>query len=511
MPIRTSLPLAIVIALACIAGPGAAFAEKPNFIVINIDDLGYADIGPFGSSNKTPHLDRMAKEGRKLTSHYAAPVCSPSRAALLTGCYPKRALPIPHVLFPAAAVGLNPAERTIAEVLKDAGYTTACIGKWHLGDQREFLPTSQGFDSYFGIPYSNDMGPGPDGAKSNPGQPQPPPQDVNAAAARARNPGGDETGLKGAGQPPLPLVENEKVVGRVRVDEQFAVTRQYTGRAVKFIHEQKDKPFFLYLPHTAVHFPLYPAKDFLGKSPNGLPGDWAEEVDWSVGQVLTALRELKLAEKTLVIFTSDNGGSLNHGSNNQPLRGTKGQTFEGGIRVCTIAWWPGKIPAGTATDAITSHMDILPTFAQLAGAKSPSDRKLDGVDIWPALAGAADAKPPRDHFLYFRGLTLEAVRSGAWKLHLALADGEPGKKKGPPQPQLFNLTDDPGETKNIAAAHPEIVPRLQALAQTMKDDLGVEGLGPGCRPLGRVANPQPMIGADGTVRADAAGHPARFP
>jgi arylsulfatase A len=504
---RILLILAAMLGVVC----GQAAAQKPNFIIINIDDLGYADIGPFGSNNKTPHLDRMAKEGRKLTSHYAAPVCSPSRAALMTGCYPKRALPIPHVLFPASAVGLHPDERTIAEVLKEAGYATACIGKWHLGDQPPFLPTNQGFDSYFGIPYSNDMGPGSDGAKSNPGKPLPAPQGVTTNAANARNQGGDETGLKGAAQPPLPLLENEKVVGRVRVDGQFAVTRQYTERAVKFIREKKDQPFFLYLPHTAVHFPLYPSQDFRGKSPNGLLGDWAEEVDWSVGQVLDTLRELKLAEKTLVIFTSDNGGSLPHGSNNGPLRGSKGQTFEGGIRVCTIAWWPGKIPAGTSTDAITSMMDILPTLTQLAGGKLPADRKLDGVDIWPVLTGTASATPPRDHFFYYRGFTLEAVRSGPWKLHLALADGPPGAKKGAPQPQLFNLAEDIGETKNVAAANPEVVQRLQALALTMKDDLGLEGIGPGCRPLGRVENPQPLLGPDGAVRTSAAGEQKSFP
>ncbi len=485
----------------------AVFGQKPNFIVINIDDLGYADIGPFGSNNKTPHLDRMAKEGRKLTSHYAAPVCTPSRAALLTGSYPKRALPVPHVLFPGAAVGLNPAERTIAEVLRDAGYATACIGKWHLGDQAEFLPTNQGFDSYFGIPYSNDMGPGADGSKSNPGKPLPAPKE----AASAKSPGNDETGIKGAAQPPLPLLENDKVVGRVRVEEQFAVTRQYTERAVKFIREQKDKRFFLYLPHTAVHFPLYPSKDFMGKSPNGLIGDWAEEVDWSVGQVLDTLRELNLAEKTLVIFTSDNGGALNHGSNNQPLRGSKAQTFEGGIRVCTIAWWPGKIPAGTSTDAITSHMDLLPTLAQFAGAQAPTDRKLDGVDISSVLLGNAATKPPRDHFFYFRGFTLDAVRSGDWKLHLALADGGPGKKKGPARAQLFNLATDIGESKDVAGDNAEIVQRLRALAETMKDDLGLDGVGPGCRPPGRVENPQPLIGHDGTVRANAVAQQKSFP
>jgi len=491
----------------------AAGTRPPNVIVINIDDLGYADIGPYGSNNRTPHLDRMAREGRLLASHYAAPVCSPSRAALMTGSYPKRVLPIPGVLFPGAAVGLNPEEVTIAEILKSAGYATACIGKWHLGDQREFLPTRQGFDSYFGIPYSNDMGLHAEGARTNLGQPLPTAAEVAALRKAAKRQTNDETGLKAFNQTPQPLLENEKVVARVRVEEQLAFTRQYTEKAVAFIRKQKDRPFFLYLPHNAVHFPLYPSKDFQGKSPNGLIGDWVEEVDWSVGQVLGAVRDLGLAERTLVIFTSDNGGPPNHGGKNTPLRGAKGQTLEGGIRVCTIAWWPGRIPAGTRTDAITSMMDVLPTVAHLAGAKLPAGRKIDGVDIWPVLAGTAGAKAPRDHFFYFRGFALEAVRSGPWKLHLNLVEGPPAKQKksAQPQPHLYNLAEDIGETKNLAAAQPDIVRRLQALAETMRGDLGLDGIGPGCRPLGRVANPQPLIALDGTVRADAVGKQKVFP
>lgn len=485
-------PLAL---LAAFLAPVAFAADQPNFIVINIDDLGYADIGPFGSTNRTPNLDRMAKEGRKLTSHYAAPVCTPSRTALMTGCYPKRALPLPHVLFPSAAIGLHPDEKTVAEVLKDAGYATACIGKWHLGDQAEFLPTKQGFDSYYGIPYSNDMGLASEGSKSNPGKPLPAPPKAAPAP-------GDNTGRRGHGQPPLPLMENDKVIGRVKVDGQFAMTRDYTERAVKFIRDRKDQPFFLYLPHNAVHFPLYPSDQFRGKSPNGLLGDWAEEVDWSVGQILDALRELGLAEKTLVIFTSDNGGSVQHGSNNTPLRGSKSQTLEGGIRVPTLAWWPGKIPAATSSDAITSMMDVLPTFARLAGAKVPADRKIDGVDLWPVLAGDADAKPPRDHFFYFRGLELEAVRSGPWKLHLA---------KDKKAAELYHLGNDIGEAKDLAKEHPEEVRRLQEFAATMKDDLGLKGEGPGCRPPGRAANPKPLISPDGSVRPDAAGEMKQFP
>ena len=306
-------------------------ADAPNLIFINIDDLGYADIGPFGSKlNRTPNLDRMAQEGRKLTCFYAAPVCSPSRASLMTGCYPKRALPHSRTCcFRGTPSGLAPEEITVAELLKKQGYATGCIGKWHLGDQPEFLPPRQGFDYYFGLPYSNDMGPAEDGVKSSLGAADP-------QAAKA----------KGQGQPPLPLLRNETVLKRVLADDQTTLVALYTEEAVKFIREHKDEPFFLYLPHSAVHFPIYPGKAFQGKSNNGIYGDWVEEVDWSVGQVLDTVRELGLSENTLVIFTSDNGGTQR--GVNAPLRGFKGSTWEGGMREPTIAWWPGKIPAGTA-------------------------------------------------------------------------------------------------------------------------------------------------------------------
>lgn len=484
------------------AAASAAPATKPNLIVINIDDLGYCEIGPFGSTNRTPALDRMAAEGRKLTSHYAAPVCSPSRAALLTGSYPKRALPIPHVLFPGAAVGLNPDEHTIADVLKTAGYATACVGKWHLGDQPEFLPRRQGFDEFFGLPYSNDMGPVEDGTKNDFGKPRPATKAVpqkNAAqkAAKQVDPGDESTGLKGLAQTPLALIENETVIGRIRAEDQADLTRRYTERSVAFIRAKKDQPFFLYLAHSAVHFPRYPAEKFRGQSPNGLLGDWVQEVDWSVGQVLDTLRELKLDRNTLVLFVSDNGGPVFQGANNHPLRGAKGTTLEGGIRVPGLAWWPGQIPAGTHTDAITTMMDILPTLARLGGATLDAKRKIDGVDLWPVLTGNP-AQPPRDSFLYHRGFELEAVRSGPWKLHLA-------------KRELYHLGTDIGEAKDVAAQNPDVVKRLLALAEASNADLGVTGIGPGCRPLGRVADPKPIIALDGTVRADMAGAQKRFP
>ena len=463
----------------------ASLPAAPNFVLINIDDLGYADIGPFGGKVPTPQLDRMAKEGMKLTSHYAAPVCSPSRAAMMSGCYPKRVLPIPGVLFPAAAVGLNPNTTTVADVLRDAGYATACVGKWHLGDQPEFLPTAQGFEHYYGIPYSNDMGPASEGSKSNPDQPLPK-QNAKGKAGK-KDDAEPETGLKGNAQPPLPLVEDHNVIERVKAAEQHTFTRRYTERAVKYIREHQKQPFFLYLPHNAVHFPHYPHPDSMGKSGLSLQKDWAMEVDWSVGQVLDTLRELKLDSNTLVIFTSDNGGPVNQGADNTPLRGSKGSTLEGGIRVCTLAWWPGSVPAASQTKAITAHMDWLPTFGSLAGSKSLAELKLDGKDISPVLLGK-DAAEGHDVFHYYHGFNLQAVRSGPWKLHLA-------------KNELYNLDDDLGEANNLAAKHADIVAQLQKHATTMRADLGDQTKdAPGVRELGRVANPQPLIHADGTVR-----------
>ncbi|MCX6898107.1 MAG: sulfatase [Verrucomicrobia bacterium] len=474
----------------------SADAPRPNFIVINIDDMGYADIGPFGSKlNRTPHLDRMAKEGCKLACFYAAPVCSPSRAALMTGCYPKRVLPIPGVLFPASAVGLTTERRTVAELLKESGYATGCIGKWHLGDQPPFLPTRRGFDYYLGIPYSNDMGMAEEGSKSSLGDPIPKPN------AKQRNKAGDEFGLYGYGQPPLPLLENEKVIARVKQDEQQGIVERYTTAAVKFIQTNRAKSFFLYLPHNAVHFPIYPGKSWAGKSPSGIYSDWVEEVDWSVGRVLDTLRELKLDSKTLVIFTSDNGGTPR--AVNAPLRGFKGSTWEGGMREPTIAWWPGHIPAGTSCDAITGMMDVLPTFVRLAGGRLPADRKLDGCDIWPLLSGESK-QTPHDVFYYFRGFKLEAVRSGPWKLHLGVAAPKAKAKAKaqaqPSEPQLYNLDTDIGESANVAKENPDMVKKLQSLAERIKDDLGLDGVGPGCRALGRVPEPKPLIGHDGEIR-----------
>jgi arylsulfatase A-like enzyme len=288
------------------------------------------------------------------------------------------------------------------------------------------------------------------------------------------------------------MMRNNTVLKRVLPDDQQSLVELYTDEALKFISAKKSAPFFLYLPHSAVHFPIYPGKTFAGKSPHGYYSDWVEELDWSVGKVLDKLRDEDLAKRTLVIFTSDNGGTGR--AVNTPLRGHKGSTLEGGMRVPTIAWWPGRVPADTACDAITGMFDIMPTFAALGGGKLPADRKIDGTDIWPQLSGAADAKPAHDTFFYHRGLQLQAIRHGDWKLQL------PPAKKPDAKALLYNLKTDIGESKDVAASHPEIVKQLQKLAEATRDDLSLDGIGPGCRELGKVTDAAPLIGHDGKVR-----------
>jgi len=442
--------------------------KRPNFIVVFIDDMGYGDIGPFGSKiNKTPHLDRMAREGMKLTSFYvAAPVCTPSRAALMTGCYPKRVGlhtgSWGGVLFPKDAHGLNPKEITVAELLRRAGYATGCFGKWHLGDQPEFLPTNHGFDTYFGIPYSNDMWP-----------PHP-----NAPRWK-----------KGAC--PLPILRDEKVVEIVKdMAGQGSLCKRFTEAAVEFIGKSKEGPFFVYLPHAFVHHPRAAGEEFMKRA--GAPEDGderkmirdrnyalrqrtraqIEEVDWSVGRILETVRKLGLAENTLVLFTSDNGGSL--GCVNRPLRGGKGSTWEGGMRVPTIAWWPGTVPDASACDEVATTMDLLPTFARLGRGKVPDDRVIDGKDITGLLREPDRAKSPHEAFFYYRGGSLRAVRSGPWKLH---AGG-----------QLYNLDGDIGERKNLAGRHPEIVSRLRKRMKEFEADLKKNS-----RPVGKHPNPKYLV------------------
>ncbi|MBA7645057.1 N-acetylgalactosamine-6-O-sulfatase [subsurface metagenome] len=438
---------ALGIATTALTMPGCrssrkASAGKPNFVIIFTDDQGYADVGCFGAKGfETPNLDQMAAEGAKFTSFYsAAPVCTPARAALLTGCYPMR-VSMPRVLFPRDNIGLNPDEITIADILKTRGYATCCIGKWHLGHLPEFLPTRQGFDYYFGIPYSNDMN-------------------------------------------PVVLVEGEQTIERK--PDQSQLTRRYTEKAVEFIKKNKDRPFFLYLPHTMPHVPLYVSDKFKGKSKQGLYGDVIMELDWSVGQILKTVKQLGIDERTLVIFTSDNGPWLSkgaHGGSAKPLRDGKFATYEGGMREPCIMRWPGKIPAGAVCSEIATTMDFLPTFAKLAGAEVPTDRIIDGKDI-SALMTNPKAKTPYKAFFYYFESQLGAVRSGQWKL---IMERKRGKKTIPAA--LYNLEQDIAEQHDVSAQHPAIVRRLAELADKIREDIGdsVTGVtGKNVRPPGRV-------------------------
>jgi len=430
-------------------------SEKPNFIIIFCDDLGYADIEPFGSElHRTPNISTMASEGIRLTNFYSTCcVCTPSRSSLMTGCYPKRigmheSERGQWVLFPGNSRGLNSNEYTIAEVLRGVGYSTAIIGKWHLGDQPEYLPTRHGFDTYFGIPYSNDMGKMDRPVKHN--------------------------------YPPTPLIEDGKVVEME--PNQRLVTRRYTDRALEFIEKNREKPFFLYLPHSMPHWPQYSSKPFAHKSNNKAWGDAVEEIDWSTGKILEKLKQLDIDRKTFVIFTSDNGGAVQHGAINKPLRGGKGSTWEGGQRICCVVRWPGKIPAGTSSDSMAATFDLLPTMAKLAGAKLDAGRKIDGKDISSILF--KNGESPHENFFYYFRDEINAIRSGKWKLFVKR------RKEKLEKPELYNLSEDVGESKNVADTHPQIVTRLQAAIDAARQDLGdgTEFAGSGTRQPGSVDN-----------------------
>lgn len=430
----------------------AAGQRRPNFVLIFTDDQGYQDVGCFGSPDiKTPHLDAMAAQGRRFLDFYsAAPVCSASRAALLTGSYPDR-VGVKGVFFPNRNhQGLHPNEETVAEVLKAGGYATACIGKWHLGDEPEFLPTRQGFDRYFGVPYSNDMRIWREG-KSGP-----------------------------------PLMRDEDVIEHPA--DQATLTQRYTKEAVRFLEENKERPFFLYLPHTMPHIPLFASPGFRGKSARGLYGDVIQEIDWSVGQILGTLKRLGIDEDTLVLFTSDNGPWLSvgkRGGSAKPLRDGKFTTFEGGMRVPCIARWPGTIPAGTECREIAATIDVLPTFAALAGVSRRSEHEIDGKDVSALLKGTPDAQTPHDAYFY----RLDAVRSGPWKLMARGRSTIKGVKAGP-FPALYHLGRDVGESRNVAAEHPKVVARLRQLLRDHRKDLRTHA-----RPVGQ-AEP-PMVRGSG--------------
>lgn len=427
-------------------------AELPNFIIIFTDDQGYEDIGCFGSPKiKTPHLDKMATEGRKFTSFYSAnSVCSPSRAALMTGSYPTR-VSVPGVLFPRYEIGLNPDEVTIAEVLKGKGYATACIGKWHIGHKPKFLPTRQGFDSYFGIPYSNDMTIDPEALLAD---------NINLRNGFTADRIKKEKPKKNL----VPLMRNEEVIEYPC--DQTTLTKRYTEEAVKFISENKDSPFFLYLPHTMPHIPLFASEQFKGKSKRGLYGDTIEEIDWSVGQILKSIKEKGIDQKTLVIYTSDNGPwklDRGRGGSAYPLRGYKFQTYEGGMRVPCIMRWPGKVPEGTSCDEVAASIDLMPTIAKLAGAKILKDRKIDGKDIWPLMSGTEGAVSPHDMYYYYKGNRLESARHGKWKIRRS------GKKSQ--SVELYDLDSDISETKNLAKENEALVKDMIKKMNLFDEDL----------------------------------------
>ncbi|MDA8964810.1 sulfatase [bacterium] len=442
------VPVIILAALSLVAKA----ADKPNFIIIFTDDQGYGDLGCFGSTKiKTPHIDRLAKEGRRFTNFMvASPVCTPSRAALLTGCYPKRIGMHQHVLFPSSTKGLNPTEHTIADHLKGQGYATACFGKWHLGHHPETLPQSNGFDTYFGIPYSNDMN-HPD----NKGKPK---GGWAGMDALWKDPESTLTKWK------TPLMENEKIV-ELPVDQR-TVTRRYTDKSIEFIktNAKADKPFFVYLPHSMPHIPLYVPEDVRDADPLNAYTNVIEHIDAEVGRIADLLRELKLSDNTYLIFTTDNGPWLpfkHHGGSAGPLRDGKGSTFEGGQRVPCVMWAPGKIPAGTTCDQLCGTIDLLPTIASLTKTPLPSDKKIDGLDISKLLT--TDDKTPRNEFVYYtsRG-DIQGLRQGKHKL---LVNGPRNKKRNPKakaEVMLFDLDADLGEKNNLAKSKPEVVAKLKA-------------------------------------------------
>jgi len=459
---------------------------RPNIIIVLADDMGYGDLGSYGSTGySTPNLDKMASEGRRFTNfNVAQAICSASRAAILTGCYSNR-VGIDGALNPLSEIGLNPDEETIAEILKKVGYQTAIFGKWHLGNQKEFLPTKQGFDEYMGLAYSNDMWH----------------LDYDGTEATF------QTNPRKASFPPLSLLDGDKVIKEIRtLEDQAELTTAYTERAIKFIVNNKDKPFFLYLPHSMPHVPLAVSDKFKGKSKQGLYGDVIMELDWSVGEIMKTLKSNHLDKNTLVIFTSDNGPWFNFGSHSGSagaLREGKATSWEGGSRVPAIMKWPAYIPAGTICNDLSSTIDLLPTISQIAGASLPKAR-IDGVNILSLLTSQPSVAP-RSTFYYYYGKDLEAVRNNNWKLvlpheyrtyegYMPGENGLPGKTGlKNTQYALYDLRRDPGERYDVQQQHPEIVKKLMELAKEAREDLG-DGInniaGANVRKPGRLVNNQ---------------------
>lgn len=460
-------------ALACQSKPAEEISEKtkaPNIVIIFADDMGYGDLGSYGATGwETPNLDQLAADGTKFTQFYVPhAVCSASRAALLTGAYANR-LEIFGALDHSAKHGLNPEETTIAEMLKTKGYSTGIVGKWHLGHQPEFLPSKQGFDSYFGLPYSNDMWPHHPETKNY--------------------------------YPPLPLYEGDSVIQIL--DDQSQLTTWYTEKAVSFIEENQEKPFFLYLAHSMPHVPLFVSEKFKGKSEQGMYGDVMMEIDWSVGQVRAKLKELGLEENTLIIFTSDNGPWLSYGGHagtTGGLRAGKGTSLDGGIRVPAIFTWPGQIPAGKVQDQAAMTIDVFPTIASLTESNLP-DLKIDGRNIWPLLQGEKmDDKP---YYAYYNQNELQAVIYGKWKVvyphrYRIIPEGTELRNDGFPvnylyldfeKTELYDLEKDPAESTDVKDQFPEIMAQMDSLANIARGDMGdklTQSEGPGLRKHGKI-------------------------
>ncbi|GMN09063.1 sulfatase [Croceitalea sp. MTPC9] len=464
--------LSLIYSISCFAQQSSRSIE-PNVIIIFTDDQGYQDIGCFGSPDiKTPHLDKMAQEGIKLTDFYAAQaVCSASRAGLLTGCYPNR-IGIHGAFMPNSKQGLSTSETTMAEMLKDIGYKTGVFGKWHLGDNPKFMPNNQGFDEYFGIPYSNDMWPF---------HPQ-------------QGPIFDFD--------PLPLFENETIIDTLT--NQSLLTTQITKRSVDFIEKNKENPFFLYIAHPQPHVPLFVSDKFKGKSERGLYGDVIMEIDWSVGQILTTLKENNLDENTIVIFTSDNGPWLNYGDHAgcaYPLREGKGTALEGGQREPCIIRYPKEIKPGRVINVPMMAIDILPTIAALTGAKLP-DNKIDGKNVWNIWTGDSTTSPHEAYYFYYHVNELHGIRSGKWKMYYPhkyrTLNGRKGGENGFPveyeyntmeKIELYDLSKDISETKDVAAENPEVVAKIKSLGDKIRLELGDSlnnQTGKGTRPVGKI-------------------------
>ncbi len=445
--------------------------DKPNIVIVFTDDQGYADVGCFGAEGfKTPHLDQMAAEGRKFTSFYVSQaVCGASRASLLTGCYSNR---IGMLGAPShrSTHGINKNEVLLSEICKQENYATAIYGKWHLGHHHPFLPLQNGFDDYFGLPYSNDMWPYHPTSKAF---------------------------------PDLPMFDGNKIINsQVTPADQVNLTTWYTERAVKFIDDHHEEPFFLYVAHSMPHVPLFASEKFKGKSEQGMYGDVIMEIDWCVGEILSSLKKHGIDENTLVIFTSDNGPWLsygNHGGSAGPLREGKGTSWEGGVREPCIMRWPSQIPAGTTCNELAATIDILPTVANLIGADLPK-HAIDGLDIWPLIAGEEGAKSPHEYYCYYWGNELQCIRYQDWKLHFPhkyrSLTGEPGRDglpngytQGKTELALFNLREDIGEKNDVKLQHPEIVAKIQEFAAATRQELGdsrTKTKGTGFRAPGRI-------------------------